>query len=59
VVKCDFLEPVHNKQDFNRTDQYKLVFPHFLLCDICLSFVVYVRGVNLSVRVLCVQPPDA
>ncbi len=25
VVKCDFLEPVHNKQNFSRTDQYTSV----------------------------------
>jgi len=23
VVEVDFLEPVHNKQDFNKTDKYK------------------------------------
>jgi len=23
VVEVDFLEPIHNKQDFNKTDRYK------------------------------------
>ena len=23
IVQCDFLEPIHNKQDFNKTDRYK------------------------------------
>ena len=25
VVEVDFLEPVHNKQEFNKTDKYKSV----------------------------------
>ena len=23
VVETDFLEPIHNKQDFNRTEKYR------------------------------------
>ena len=32
VVQCDFLEPNHIKQDFNKTNnRYKLVFSFFYL----------------------------
>ena len=34
IVQCDFLEPIHNKQDFNKTDRYKLVL---FLCGIKLN----------------------
>ena len=30
VVELDFLEPIHNKQDFNKTDRYKYEVLHVL-----------------------------
>ena len=30
-MQCDFLDPIHNKQDFNKTDRYKLVVFHCVI----------------------------
>jgi len=46
VIECNFLQPTHNKQDFDYTEEYRQVNIVTVECRYCFSFLlhsVYVR----------------
>lgn len=48
VIECNFLDPIHNKQNFNENDKYRYTDAVLILLHITVQFVIMAPDMQKS-----------